>query len=196
MHGPGRLNIYRCIAVTLLVGVMLSALSPAPSWAKRAKLDKESVAMAEALASDREAAWVDEAAMSTEEFQKTWSAFASGLDRKYAGKEVKLGKFGSHIRIRQQFTLFLYAGLRSQVKGVVLEPSTEELVARHSFLQMLMLEGSCYIRNNRYPNKMVDFIDLYPKMATMIHEYIDDWEPGYRKAFKEVFPTEAAGRTD
>ena len=134
--------------------------------------------------------------MSTEDFQRAWTALADELDTKYAGKEVKLGKFGSHIRLRQQFTLLVYVGLRTQAKGVSLEPSVQAVVSRHTFLQMLMTEGSCYTRSSRYPKKMSDFIAVYPQMALMIRQHLDTWEPSHRKAFDRAFPVRAANVQD
>jgi hypothetical protein len=57
---------------------------------------------------------------------------------------------------------------------------------------MLVTEGSCYIRNDRYPKKMSDFFGAYPQMALMVRERIDAWDSGYRRAFEEAFPAEAA----
>lgn len=192
MDRPGRTIGRGWMAAAILVGVVVSGLAPAQSWAKSAKLDRETVEAAEALCKDREAAFAEDPSMSTEDFQKAWGAFASELDSKYAGKDVLIGKFGSHIRVRQQFTLLIYVALRSQTKGVVLEPPVQDLIARHPFLQMLVTEGSCYIRNDRYPKKMSDFFGAYPQMALMVREQIETWASDHRKAFEEAFPLEAA----
>ena len=192
MNRSGRLKgIYRrwgAIALAIAVFQLICG----PALAKSTKLDKQTVGLAADICKDREAAFAEDSAMSSEDFQKAWSVFSQRLDDKYAGKQVRLGKYGSHIRIRQKFTLLAYVALLSQSKGVSLEPSIQELVSRHPFMQMLMSEGSCYIRNDRYPKKVADLLAARPQLALMIRQNIDSWEPGYRKAFDETFPVNSA----
>ena len=114
------------------------------------------------LGKDREKKFAGEQAMDNEGFQAAWSSFAEKLNKEFAGHEVRLKKFGTDVRYRKGFTHVMYMALRSQVRGVELKPSAQEVVAGHSFLQELILEGSCYTAGDPFPKKVSELLEANP----------------------------------
>ncbi len=162
--------------------------------AKTKKLDKESLKMAVALAKDREAAFAREEAMSTEAFQAKWSELAAQLERLYGGHQVRLGKFGVDVGFRKGFTHLLYIGLKVQNRIGSLSPSPQELIAKHSFLQMLVLEGSCYTGGDPFPKKMRDLLKASPEMQFLVRDHLANWESKHRKNFEKTFPPPSSAK--
>lgn len=176
--------VWRAIFVGVLGGLVLAS----GVEAKTKKLDKKIVDTAVSLGKDREAAFTREKAMSIEEFKENWQAFAQRLDETYAGHEIKLKTFGPDVRSRKGFTHLLYMVLKVQTAGTVLKPSVQELVAKHPFLQELILEGSCYTGGDPFPKKMRDLIKAQPGMQYLIREHLTAWNGEYRTLFEKEFP--------
>lgn len=156
--------------------------------AKTKRLDDKTLQMAVDLAKDREAAFAREEAMSTEAFEARWTAFAAHLNELYGEHEVRLRKFGTDVRFRKGFTHLLYMAFRVQTRGTLLSPSAQEVVAKHTFLQELVLEGSCYTGGDSFPKKMRDLLKAQPEMQYLIRENLTAWNGKYRKQFEKVFP--------
>ena len=162
--------------------------------AKTKKLDKESLKIAVTLAKDREAAFSREEAMSTEAFQAQWSELAARLDELYGGHKVRLGKFGVDVGYRKGFTHLLYNGLKVQNRVGSLSPSPQKLIAKHPFLQMLVLEGSCYTGGDPFPKKMRDLLKASPEMQFLVRDHLADWESKHRKEFNKRFPPPSSAK--
>ncbi len=170
-----------------LVGAFLLFVGQ-PVEAKKKRLNDKILKEAMDLGKDREKKFAGEQAMDNEGFQAAWSSFAEKLNKEFAGHEVRLKKFGTDVRYRKGFTHVMYMALRSQVRGVELKPSAQEVVAGHSFLQELILEGSCYTAGDPFPKKVSELLEANPGIPYLLAEKLDTWDKKYQKKFLKVYP--------
>ena len=170
----------------ILIGCLGLFLCLSPVDAKTKKLDDKITEQAEALAKDREAAFTGEKAMSAADFQKSWTEFAKVFDGEYAGHTVELKTFGTDVRSRKVYTHFMYNAFRMQQKSV-LNPSPQEFVVRHPFLQELMTEGSCYTGGDPFPKKMKDLLKANNDMIMGLRDHLDKWDVNFRKKFEKEY---------
>ena len=174
---------------SLIVAGSICLSLPTTSAAKKKKLDNESLKMAKFLVKDRQKAfWNEEGAIPLDEFQAKWKELAVRLDTMYSGHQVRLRKFGSDHRFREWFAHLNYMGLRVHVKVTPLNPGPQNLIARHPFLQELLLKGSFYTRDSKYPKKISDLLAVNPQMLKVARETLDFWDSENRKAFEKQFP--------
>ena len=159
-----------------------------PVAAKQKKLSDQILKEAVSLAKDRESKFSGETAMDNEAFQAAWKAFADRLSADYAGHDVQLKKFGTDVRFRKGFTHIMYMGLRSQTRGLDLQPSAQEVVASHPFLQELVLEGSCYTGGDPFPKKVSELIQANPGIPFLLAENLAAWDKKYKDRFEKVYP--------
>ena len=156
--------------------------------AKQKRLNEKILKEVVKLSKDREAKFSGEAAMDNEAWLAGWKEFAEHLDAEFAGEKVKLKRFGTDVRFRKGFAHLLYMGLRSQTHGLELKPTTQELVGRHTFLQELILEGSCYTGGDPFPKKVSDLIQANPGIPILLAENLNSWDAKYQKKFKKAYP--------
>jgi len=156
--------------------------------ARNVRIDSKTLKAADRLAKDREAHFAKEEAMATADFEKQWSEFAARLNDQYAGREVKLKRFGNDVGVRKGFTHLLYMAFKVGSHGTLLSPTPQELVAKHSFLQELVLEGSCYTGGDPFPKKLRDLLKADSAMQFQLREYLTDWTGEYRAVFEKEFP--------
>ena len=159
-----------------------------PIEAKKKKLNDKILKEAVTLAKDREAKFAGGEAMDNDTFQAAWSEFAQRLEEDYVGHEVKLKKFGTDVRYRKGFAHIFYLGLRSQTRGLELNPTAQSVVAAHPFLQELILEGSCYTGGDPFPKKVSELIDANPGIPFLLAENLENWDDKYKKKFLKAYP--------
>jgi hypothetical protein len=180
-------RVMRNIGVGLLTVACVLMLGE-PVAAKRKKLNDEILKEVVKLAKDRESKFAGDAAMDNPTFQAAWKAFADRLDEEYAGHEVKLKKFGTDVRFRKGFSHILYMCLRSQTRSLELQPTAQEVVANHPFLQELILEGSCYTGGDPFPKKVSDLMQANPGIPFLLAEHLKTWDRKYKSKFEKVYP--------
>ena len=180
------------IRILLVFAIGVAFMGPSASIAKKKKLDNQSLKMAKVLNKDRENVFTGIEGMPLNEFIDHWAALAGRLDELYGGHQIKMKKFGAHVRFRQGFAQLAYLGLRMHSRVSPLTPSPQVLVSRHPFLQELVLDGSCYTGGGRYPKKVADLIAADPDMQHLLREEIEKWDTGNREKFEILFPVKAA----
>ena len=183
---------FRKLRILVFPMIAIALLGSSDAWAKTKKLDNDSLKMAKVLNKDREDAFSGKEGMPLNEFQEQWAALAERLDDLYGGHKVRMNKFGAHVRFRQGFAQLAYLGLRMHSRVTPLQPSPQELVSRHPFLQELVTQGTCYTGGGRYPKKVADLIAVDPDLQHLLRESIEKWDTKHREKFEILFPVEAA----
>ncbi|MEE2753459.1 MAG: hypothetical protein VX910_05710 [Candidatus Latescibacterota bacterium] len=140
------------------------------------------------LGKDREKKLAGEKAMSNGVFQDNWATFVDHLDQNYLGHDVSLKKFGTDVRFRKGFAHLMYVSLRSETRGLELDPSAQSVVGKYPFLQELMLQGSCYTGGDPFPKKVSDLLGANPGIPFLLAEHLDSWDKKYQKKFKKAYP--------
>ncbi|MDA0745244.1 MAG: hypothetical protein O2954_01920 [bacterium] len=177
-----------CFGISLLALVLLAQVADA----EKKKIDNDTLDIVNLLNKDRESAFVSGEGMPISAYQDRWTGLVARLDSLYVGHEVRLNKFGSHVRFRQAFTELIYLNLRVHTKVGPLSPAPQEVVARHPFLQELVMEGSCYTDGGRYEKKMSDLLAAYPEFRFVLREHLEKWDSESRKEFEKAYPMKAA----
>ena len=181
-----RLSLSQLGALALVGACLLFVGQPVE--AKKKRLNDKILKEAMDLGKDREKKFAGEQAMDNEGFQAAWSSFAEKLNKEFVGHEVRLKKFGTDVRYRKGFAHVIYMALRSQIRGVELKPSAQDVVASHSFLQELILEGSCYTGGDPFPKKVSELLEANPGIPYLLAEKLDTWDQKYQKKFLKVYP--------
>lgn len=174
------------VAKSILIGCLGLLLFAGSVDAKSKKLDNRITKIAEDLAKDRELAFSGGKSMPLADFQQRWTAFAKQLDDEYAGYEIALKTFGTDVKQRNVFTHVMYMAFRVQQKSP-LSPMPQEVVARHPFLQELMVEGSCYTGGDPYPKKIKDLLRANPDVLLVLRDHIEKWDGDFRKKFEREY---------
>ena len=166
-----------CLGLSLCVGM---------ADARSKRLDNKITKLAEDLAKDRELAFSGGKAMPLEDFQEQWTAFAKQLNDNYEGYTIALRTFGTDVKQRNVFTHVMYMAFRVQQRSP-LTPAPQEVVARHSFLQELMVDGSCYTGGDPFPKRMRDLLRANPDVLLILRDHLEKWNDDSREKFQKEY---------